>query len=245
MTATPGRLQHARTPCNAYTLRSTKNALQRVGAPQRAQEATMSARKSLGDVTNDLPAPPPTTTVKPPTPPPPTTAAQRLAAAAAARPPVKSSGYGQRSVTGFAHQQRPAAATRIAAVARGRTGRRRSMEIRNARPTTSTSRGPRSVMNRTTTASRRRDVRTSQTTRAPSTDRWNSTTRSVSRPRSTNLSRSAVMPCARAAAAKEDAAPPAPNAGEIDSEAAIRAVRAGVLFLFNVRASRRRRLGRP
>lgn len=183
----------------------------------------MSARKSLGDVTNDLPAPPPTTTVKPPTPPPPTTAAQRLAAAAAARPPVKSSGYGQRSVTGFAHQQRPAAATRIAAVARGRTGRRRSMEIRNARPTTSTSRGPRSVMNRTTTASRRRDVRTSQTTRAPSTDRWNSTTRSVSRPRSTNLSRSAVMPCARAAAAKEDAAPPAPNAGEIDSEAAIRA----------------------
>ena len=66
-------------------------------------------RKSLGDVTNDLPAPPPTT-VKPPTPPPPTTAAQRLAAAAAARPPVKSSGYGQRSVTGFAHQQRPAAA---------------------------------------------------------------------------------------------------------------------------------------
>ena len=201
-------------------------------------------RKSLGDVTNDLPAPPPTeTTVKPPAPP--TTAAQRLAAAAAARPPVKSSGYGQRSVTGFAHQQRPAAATRIAAVARGRTGRRRSMEIRNARPTTSTSRGPRSVMNRTTTASRRRDVRTSQTTRAPSTDRWNSTTRAVSRPRSTNLSRSAVMPCARAAAAKEDAAPPAPNAGEIDSEAAIRAVRAGVLFLQRACVAATARSGRP
>ena len=172
-------------------------------------------RKSLGEITNEAPPAPPVETAAPIKPPAPPSAAQRLAAAAAAaRPPIKSSGYGQRLP--------PAAATRIAAVARGRTGRRRSMEIRNARPTTSTSRGPRSVINRTTTASRRRDVRTSQTTRAPSTDRWNSTARSSSRPQSTNMSRSALMPCARAPAAR-DAPPPERNVGEIDSEAAIRA----------------------
>tara|TARA_B100000459_G_scaffold83103_1_gene46558 strand:+ start:421 stop:582 length:162 start_codon:yes stop_codon:yes gene_type:complete len=53
------------------------------------------------------------------------------------------------------------------------------------------------------------------------------------------------MPCARAAAAKEDAAPPAPNAGEIDSEAAIRAVRAGVLFLQRACVAATARSGRP
>ena len=139
-------------------------------------------RKSLGDVTNDLPAPPPTTTVKPPTPPPPASGRAAPSPSGGRAParqverlrPALGDGLRAPAAAGGRHAHRRRRSS-------SRTGRRRSMEIRNARPTTSTSRGPRSVMNRTTTASRRRDVRTSQTTRAPSTDRWNSTTRSVSR----------------------------------------------------------------
>ena len=165
-----------------------------------------------------------------------TSQAERDAARAArskSRPPLQTA----RSATAPARE--PAvAATRLQAAARGRTGRRRSMEVAKQRfgylkstsaPGVPAQRGKSSVASQAerdaARASRSRSTRPSSTSRPPMGP---GKSKSPPPPRSSSVvSRSAIMPCARANLAKKAAAAAAatdaPPTAEVESDAAIRA----------------------